>query len=751
MSYFINTDPITVGEGGTGLETTGTVGQILTTVSPGVTGWLDPATNGTVTSVALTTPSHLTITGSPITSSGTLAITLSGTALPTTSGGTGLTSVGTSGQILRSNGSAFVMGNDFVGTVTSVGATVPAFLSAGPAITSSGNIAISLSGSALPIVNGGTGLTAGGVTNQVLTTTAPNTYGWTTPTTGTVTSIGITPPAHLTASGPITSSGNITLSFSGSALPTTSGGTGLTTVGGTGTFLQSNGGTPAWQVLDNTTTTGGAYFGGGANKPFPLVSGTQVGTFSAGIERILMLAPTSSVLEIGSTTDFNNRLFISAATANAFWQIGNTTSLATKKIQFDNEITLPATKPLSTLYGGTGLTTVGATGTFLQSNAGTPVWQALDNTTTTSGAYFGGGALKAFPIVSGTQVGTFSAGTERILMLAATSSVLEIGSTTDFTNRLLISAATANAFWQIGNTSALATKKIQFDNEITLPTTKPLLPIYGGTGLNSPGVDTQILTMVAGAPAWAAPATNGTVTSVGIIAPAHLTASAPITSSGNITIGLSGVALPVINGGTGLNTQGTNGQLLATVSGALAYTNTISTLITTGISRSLKLGLSGTFQANFGGFDPSGATQNFWTINWQLIGNMCHCYMYGNGYNNATIPGLATAAFVTVATANPAYQNAICLPFSMQTNPSGFGNRFYIGTNITWTGATTPLEGQVGSDNRFMDFYQPNGTEPGLPTVGNVRNCGGVQFIYRIDDSINPTTVTQATNTGVFI
>jgi hypothetical protein len=49
---------------------------------------------GGVTSVAATVPSFLSVTGSPVTSSGTLAISLSGTALPEGSGGTGLTSLG---------------------------------------------------------------------------------------------------------------------------------------------------------------------------------------------------------------------------------------------------------------------------------------------------------------------------------------------------------------------------------------------------------------------------------------------------------------------------------------------------------------------------------------------------------------------------------------------------------------------------------------------------------------------------------
>lgn len=47
--------------------------------------------SGTVTSVALTVPAFLSIAGSPVTTSGTLAISLSGVALPIANGGTGQT------------------------------------------------------------------------------------------------------------------------------------------------------------------------------------------------------------------------------------------------------------------------------------------------------------------------------------------------------------------------------------------------------------------------------------------------------------------------------------------------------------------------------------------------------------------------------------------------------------------------------------------------------------------------------------
>jgi hypothetical protein len=63
--------------------------------------WIAP---GTVTSVAATVPSFLSITGSPITSSGTLAITYSGTALPVLNGGTGVTtSTGSGSNVLNTS------------------------------------------------------------------------------------------------------------------------------------------------------------------------------------------------------------------------------------------------------------------------------------------------------------------------------------------------------------------------------------------------------------------------------------------------------------------------------------------------------------------------------------------------------------------------------------------------------------------------------------------------------------------------
>ena len=148
--------------------------------------------SGTVTSVSGTgTVNGITLTGT-VTSSGSLTLggtlsgignsqltnsTISGVALGgslfSLTAGTGVSfSAGTT-----YNGSAAITINatGSGGTVTSVAATVPAFLSiTGSPITTSGTLAISYSGTALPAVNGGTAQTAY-TTGDILYASATNT------------------------------------------------------------------------------------------------------------------------------------------------------------------------------------------------------------------------------------------------------------------------------------------------------------------------------------------------------------------------------------------------------------------------------------------------------------------------------------------------------------------------------------------------------------------------------------------------
>ena len=102
--------------------------------------------------------------------SGTLAVANGGTGATTTAGA--LTSLG---AYAASNPSGYTSNT---GTVTSVAATVPTFLSVtGSPVTTSGTLAISYSGTALPVANGGTGTTTPSIvagTNITVTGTWPN-------------------------------------------------------------------------------------------------------------------------------------------------------------------------------------------------------------------------------------------------------------------------------------------------------------------------------------------------------------------------------------------------------------------------------------------------------------------------------------------------------------------------------------------------------------------------------------------------
>lgn len=108
-----NASAIGIGYGGTGLTATPSNGQLaigngsgytlanltagtnvtITNTAGGITINATPDHGGTVTSVAMTVPSFLSVSGSPITTSGTFDVTLSGTALPVANGGTGATTL----------------------------------------------------------------------------------------------------------------------------------------------------------------------------------------------------------------------------------------------------------------------------------------------------------------------------------------------------------------------------------------------------------------------------------------------------------------------------------------------------------------------------------------------------------------------------------------------------------------------------------------------------------------------------------
>jgi len=255
-----------VASGGTGLATLTANNVILgsgtsspTFVAPTTSGniltangttWVSsaPATNGTVTSVAMSVPTFLSVAGSPITASGTLAVTLSGTALPVANGGTGLTA-GTSGGVLAYTAS---------GTLAS------------SALLTQYGVVYGGGAGAVPVA------TAAGTTGQVLTATTSGAPSWAAPATnGTVTSVaaitlgttgtdlsstvanGTTTPV-ITLQVPTASAANRgALSAADWTTFNNKGSGTVTSVTGTAPVVSSGGTTPAISMAAATTSVNG--------------------------------------------------------------------------------------------------------------------------------------------------------------------------------------------------------------------------------------------------------------------------------------------------------------------------------------------------------------------------------------------------------------------------------------------------------------------------------------------------------------
>ena len=182
------------------------------------------AAAGTVTSVAIAAPALFTVSGSPVTSSGTLTLAYSGTALPVANGGTGLTTTPANGELLIGNGTGYTKatltaGSNVTITNTSGGISIAAAGGGGGTVTSvTATSPIASSGGSTPNI---TFSVSPGTTGNVLTS---NGSAWT----SAASSFSVSPG---TAGNVLTSNGSAWTS----AAPTS-----ISTAGAVGTYVYAS-------------------------------------------------------------------------------------------------------------------------------------------------------------------------------------------------------------------------------------------------------------------------------------------------------------------------------------------------------------------------------------------------------------------------------------------------------------------------------------------------------------------------------
>jgi len=275
-----------------------TTGQVLTATSGSAATWQTPTSSGgSVTSVAATVPSFLSVSGSPITTSGTLAISYSGTALPVLNGGTGVTTSTGSGSIVLSTSPTLV--TPILGTPTSGTLTSCTGLPLTTGVTGT-----------LSVANGGTGTTTPSLvpgTNVTITGTWPNqTINASGGGGGSVTSVSGTGSVNgITLSGTVTSTGSLTLGGTLSnvslssqvtgTLPVANGGNGTASPSiSSGTGISVSGSWPNYTITNTASSLTGQTTGSSGSPLQTTVLGVNSYPGSANFNTVLGASAGSS-------------------------------------------------------------------------------------------------------------------------------------------------------------------------------------------------------------------------------------------------------------------------------------------------------------------------------------------------------------------------------------------------------------------------------------------------------------------------
>jgi hypothetical protein len=217
--------------------------------------------------------------------------------------------------------------------------------------------------------NGGAAVSTGA--NEQYTTISihqvPSIFG-----TGSVTSVGLTAPAFLSVSGsPVTTSGTLALSYSGTALPVANGGTGVTSVTTAPTATSFAG----WDSNANMNAAGliPGYAGISTGNTTLTAASAQVQNVSSGTGNVQITLPVASTLTAGQYFDLyytasGGALFVVTSGANALGpSLGNNYGLrcicinpsgGTGTASWAYSFLGINGRPYTIAFGGTGSSTV---------------------------------------------------------------------------------------------------------------------------------------------------------------------------------------------------------------------------------------------------------------------------------------------------------------------------------------------------------------------------------------------------------